>query len=113
MLTESIMHDCLLQLFRSENLECFCMLLSIIGKELDNDRSRPRMNQFFELMAKIVNDKKKTAKVRFMLQDVIELRKASGYHGALTTTRHHNKGIITLLNYNTRIIIMTTTLVSM
>ncbi|XP_052245619.1 eukaryotic translation initiation factor 4 gamma 1-like [Dreissena polymorpha] len=75
MLTENIMHDCLVQLFRSKNLECFCMLLSTIGKELDSDRSRPRMNQYFELMAKIVNDKKKPAKVRFMLQDVIDLRK--------------------------------------
>ncbi|KAH3718398.1 hypothetical protein DPMN_061202 [Dreissena polymorpha] len=73
--TENIMHDCLYKVFRSKDLECFCMLLSTIGKDLDSDRGRPRMNQYFELMAKIVNDKKNPAKVRFMLQDIIDLRK--------------------------------------
>ncbi|XP_052211936.1 eukaryotic translation initiation factor 4 gamma 1-like isoform X2 [Dreissena polymorpha] len=78
MLTENIMHDCVFKLLRSkdaESLECLCRLLTTIGKELDSDKARPRMDQYFQQMDKIVNDKKNSARVRFMLQDMIDLRK--------------------------------------
>ncbi|XP_065935828.1 eukaryotic translation initiation factor 4 gamma 3 isoform X4 [Magallana gigas] len=94
MLTENIMHDCLFKLLRAkdeESLECLCRLLSTIGKELDTDKARksteknsnvqeqfhyqPRMDQYFNQMDKVVQEKKTSSRVRFMLQDVIDLRK--------------------------------------
>lgn len=38
---------------------------------------QPRMEQYFQQMGKIVNDKKNSARVRFMLQDVMDLRLVS------------------------------------
>ena len=38
---------------------------------------QPRMDQYFTQMTKIVNEKKTSSRVRFMLQDVIDLRKVS------------------------------------
>ncbi len=43
MLTESIMHDCLLKLLRSndeDSLECLCRLLTTVGKELDHAKAK-------------------------------------------------------------------------
>ncbi|XP_067659282.1 eukaryotic translation initiation factor 4 gamma 1-like [Haliotis asinina] len=77
MLTENIMHDCVFKLLRSrdeENLECLCRLLTTIGKELESDKAKPRMDQYFQQMKKIVAEKKVSSRCRFMLQDVIELR---------------------------------------
>ncbi|WAR14208.1 IF4G1-like protein [Mya arenaria] len=36
--------------------------------------SKPRMDQHFQQMAKLANDKKNTARVRFMIEDVISVR---------------------------------------
>ncbi|XP_055958553.1 eukaryotic translation initiation factor 4 gamma 3 isoform X2 [Patella vulgata] len=77
MLTENIMHDCVFKLLRSrdeENLECLCRLLTTIGKELDKEKAKPRVDQYFQKMQKIVGEKKTSSRVRFMLQDVIDLR---------------------------------------
>ncbi|XP_045163528.1 eukaryotic translation initiation factor 4 gamma 1-like isoform X2 [Mercenaria mercenaria] len=77
MLTENSMHDCVFKLLRTkdpENLECLCRLLTSIGKELDVDKAKPRMDQYFQQMGKIVNEKKTPPRVRFMLQDVMDLR---------------------------------------
>ena len=35
---------------------------------------QPRMEQYFQQMGKIVKDTKNSARVRFMLQDVVDLR---------------------------------------
>lgn len=43
MLTESIMHDCILRLLRShdeDSLECLCRLLTTIGKDIDYEKSK-------------------------------------------------------------------------
>ncbi|KAL3861769.1 hypothetical protein ACJMK2_007790 [Sinanodonta woodiana] len=77
MLTENIMHDCVFKLLRTKDensIECLCILLKTIGKELDTDKAKPRMDQYFAQMQKRVNEKKLSSRVRFMLQDVIELR---------------------------------------
>uniref|UniRef100_A0A8C0BLK5 Eukaryotic translation initiation factor 4 gamma 1 n=1 Tax=Buteo japonicus TaxID=224669 RepID=A0A8C0BLK5_9AVES len=66
MLTEAIMHDCVVKLLKNhdeESLECLCRLLTTIGKDLD-----------FE---KIIKEKKTSSRIRFMLQDVIDLRRNS------------------------------------
>ena len=44
MLTEKIMHDCIVRLLRGnsdeENLECLCRLMTTIGKDIDHQKSK-------------------------------------------------------------------------
>nr|XP_034299256.1 eukaryotic translation initiation factor 4 gamma 3 isoform X3 [Crassostrea gigas] len=78
MLTEKIMHDCLFNLLKTkdeERLKSVCELFLRFGKTLDTERAKPRMDQYFNQMDKIVQKKKTSSRVRFMLQDVIDLRK--------------------------------------
>ncbi|XP_071623378.1 eukaryotic translation initiation factor 4 gamma 3 isoform X3 [Heliangelus exortis] len=77
MLTEVIMHDCVVKLLKNhdeESLECLCRLLTTIGKDLDFEKAKPRMDQYFNQMEKIVKERKTSSRIRFMLQDVIDLR---------------------------------------
>ncbi|NXG26359.1 IF4G1 factor, partial [Grallaria varia] len=80
MLTEAIMHDCVVKLLKNhdeESLECLCRLLTTIGKDLDFEKAKPRMDQYFNQMEKIIKEKKTSSRIRFMLQDVIDLRRNS------------------------------------
>ncbi|KAM9318383.1 eukaryotic translation initiation factor 4 gamma 1-like isoform 3-T4 [Pholidichthys leucotaenia] len=80
MLTEVIMHDCIVKLLKNhdeESLECLCRLLSTIGKDLDFEKAKPRMDQYFNQMEKIIKERKTTARIRFMLQDVLDLRQSN------------------------------------
>ncbi|KAF7648962.1 hypothetical protein LDENG_00149320 [Lucifuga dentata] len=80
MLTEAIMHDCVVKLLKNhdeESLECLCRLLSTIGKDLDFEKAKPRMDQYFNQMDKIIKERKTSSRIRFMLQDVLDLRKNS------------------------------------
>ncbi|XP_068593625.1 eukaryotic translation initiation factor 4 gamma 1a isoform X2 [Cebidichthys violaceus] len=80
MLTEAIMHDCVVKLLKNhdeESLECLCRLLSTIGKDLDFEKAKPRMDQYFNQMDKIIKEKKTSSRIRFMLQDVIDLRRCN------------------------------------
>lgn len=46
MLTEPIMHDCVVKLLKNhdeESLECLCRLLSTIGKDLDFEKAKVSM----------------------------------------------------------------------
>ncbi|XP_077146227.1 eukaryotic translation initiation factor 4 gamma 1 isoform X1 [Ranitomeya variabilis] len=77
MLTEAIMHDCVVKLLKNhdeESLECLCRLLSTIGKDLDFERAKPRMDQYFNQVDKIIKERKTSSRIRFMLQDVLDLR---------------------------------------
>ena len=43
MLTEKIMHDCLVRLLKSEDpeaYECLCRLLTTIGKDIDHPKNK-------------------------------------------------------------------------
>ncbi|XP_066544926.1 eukaryotic translation initiation factor 4 gamma 1-like [Amia ocellicauda] len=79
MLNENTMHNCVIvQLLRKqdeESLECLCRLLSTIGKDLDSEKSKPPMDQYFKQMEQIVKERKTSSRIRFMLQDVLDLRK--------------------------------------
>lgn len=84
MLTEAIMHECIRKLLSQgdeESLECLCRLLKTIGKELDQGKSSKNpheihpMDQYFGQMQKIVDRRLTSSRVRFMLQDVIDLKK--------------------------------------
>ncbi|KAK9515856.1 hypothetical protein VZT92_026458 [Zoarces viviparus] len=80
MLSEAIMHDCVVKLLKKhdeDSVECLCRLLSTVGKDLDFEKAKPRMDQYFNQMDKIIKKKKTSSRIRFMLQDVIDLRRCS------------------------------------
>ncbi|KAM4877901.1 LOW QUALITY PROTEIN: eukaryotic translation initiation factor 4 gamma 1-like [Thomomys bottae] len=77
MLTEAIMHECVVKLLKNhdeESLECLCHLLTTIGKDLDFAKAKPRMDQYFNQMEKFIKEKKTSFHIRFMLQDVLDLQ---------------------------------------
>ena len=88
MLTARIMHECVRKLLSSnpsdeESLECLCRLVTTVGQNLDIEtKSRLAkgpvqglcdMSNYFKEMNKLVNEKKTSSRVRFLLQDVIDL----------------------------------------
>ena len=80
MLTESIMFDCIERLLKQEsdeeNIECLCRLLTTIGKELDKPNNQAKMKSAFERLDKITKKKDiVSARIRFMILDVIDLRR--------------------------------------
>ncbi|KAM9801706.1 eukaryotic translation initiation factor 4 gamma 1-like [Neosynchiropus ocellatus] len=77
MLNDVIMHDCIIKLLRTpddEFLECLCKLLSTIGKNLDADKDQTHMDKYFHQMKTIVKERRTSTRIRFMLQDVLDLR---------------------------------------
>ena len=91
-LSAKIMHQCILRLLSQpedeESLECLCRLLSTIGKELEtpavqagaarnaSDPSLEKMNSYFSSLDSIVQKRKVSNRIRFMIQDVIDLRRS-------------------------------------
>ncbi|CAB1349584.1 unnamed protein product [Coregonus sp. 'balchen'] len=79
MLTESIVHTCIIKLSNDgddNSLECLCTMLSTIGKDLDVEKARPRMNQYYRNIETIVKNRTTSPRIRYMLQDVLDLRKS-------------------------------------
>ncbi|KRT79506.1 hypothetical protein AMK59_7397 [Oryctes borbonicus] len=79
MLTVNIMNKCLNHLLVNkdeESLECLCKLLSTIGKDLED--KKVDLGSIFHIIREIVDKKhgKVSSRVRFMLQDVIDLRQS-------------------------------------
>lgn len=86
------MHQCIIRLLAQpedeESLEALCLLLSTIGKELENlatntsgrsasnSNQRETMNGYFNGLEAIVKNRKTSNRIRFMIQDVIDLRKS-------------------------------------
>ncbi|XP_012530181.1 eukaryotic translation initiation factor 4 gamma 3 isoform X2 [Monomorium pharaonis] len=79
-LTTKIMHRCIRHLLEQndeDNLECLCKLLTTIGKDLELKGPAEEMQEYFNKMQEIVARKgqsKISSRIRFMLQDVIDLR---------------------------------------
>lgn len=77
MLTAKIMLRCLSKLLDNkdeESLECLCKLLTTIGKELEQKQND--LGPIFTAMKEIADKKscKFSSRIRFMIQDVIDLR---------------------------------------
>ncbi|CAG0894782.1 unnamed protein product [Darwinula stevensoni] len=118
MLTVKIMHECIQQLFsgwaksRDEgSLECLCKLLTTIGKHmedsdltmkggsscLNSEMHRQQMNSYFKTIDKIVKARLTSSRVRFILQDVIDLREPNISGESLTSeVRGYNSSSATL-----------------
>ncbi|ORY90100.1 armadillo-type protein [Leucosporidium creatinivorum] len=80
MLTERIMHECIKKLLANtenpdeEDIESLCRLLTTVGKGLDNPKAKQHMDIYFSRMSLIGNNPKTPSRMRFMIQDVAELR---------------------------------------
>uniref|UniRef100_A0A1L8DS71 Putative translation initiation factor 4f ribosome/mrna-bridging subunit eif-4g n=2 Tax=Nyssomyia neivai TaxID=330878 RepID=A0A1L8DS71_9DIPT len=77
MLTSNIMNNCIAILMSNrheDNLECLCKLLTTIGSRLDQNV----LVEYFVKLQEIVDNRKQhkiSSRVRFMIQDLIDLRK--------------------------------------
>uniref|UniRef100_A0A4W5M881 RING-type domain-containing protein n=1 Tax=Hucho hucho TaxID=62062 RepID=A0A4W5M881_9TELE len=78
MLTECVMHDVIIKLLKNQDdnsLEGLCTLLYTIGKDLDVKKARPRMDQYYNQIVKVVKNRTTSPRITSMLQDVLDLRK--------------------------------------
>ncbi|RLM64959.1 hypothetical protein C2845_PM16G15390 [Panicum miliaceum] len=81
MLTERIMHECINKLLGDyqnpdeEDLEALCKLMSTIGEMIDHPRAKVHMDIYFDLIQKLSTNLKLSSRIRFILEDVIDLRK--------------------------------------
>ncbi|XP_026070348.1 E3 ubiquitin/ISG15 ligase TRIM25-like isoform X2 [Carassius auratus] len=76
MLTEPIIHDCIVKLLKKrdeESLECLCCLLSNTWKHLYFEKSKPRMDQYLNDMKKIIKEQKTSSRICFMLQEFLDI----------------------------------------
>ena len=77
LLRENLMHDCISEMLRCGDekcLESMRKLLFTIGKDLDSDKAKPRIDQYFQQLKNIIMSKKVSTRVVFLLRDVVELR---------------------------------------
>uniref|UniRef100_A0A6B2EBA2 Eukaryotic translation initiation factor 4 gamma 2 n=1 Tax=Phlebotomus kandelakii TaxID=1109342 RepID=A0A6B2EBA2_9DIPT len=94
MVSESTIHQCIIQLLepnannhmRNEDMECLCQLLRTCGKNLDTEQGQVLMNQYFQGMAKKSLSAKYPPRIRFMLRDIIELRRNNWIPRKVATT---------------------------
>ncbi|KAF8346025.1 armadillo-type protein [Amanita rubescens] len=80
MLTERIMHECIKKLLgnmhdpEEEEIESLCTLMTTVGSLLDTQRGRAHMDVYFQGMKELTQNLNVSPRMRFMLQDVLELR---------------------------------------
>jgi len=89
-LQEAVLHTCIKQLMqtrkkgsgeqqvemRAVDVECLYQLMTTCGKKLDHEMAKSLMDQYFLRMLKL-KEKSKVfpSRIRFMIQDVVDLRK--------------------------------------
>ncbi|XP_062869467.1 eukaryotic translation initiation factor 4 gamma 2a [Trichomycterus rosablanca] len=81
---ESILHKCIKTLLEKkkriqlkdmgEDLECLCQIMRTVGPRLDHNKAKSLMDQYFTRMRSLMNNKDLPARIRFLLQDTVELR---------------------------------------
>src|SRR5687768_5993886 len=77
MLTHRILHQCceeLVKKTKAEDLECLCQIMTSCGQLLDSERGKNLMDQYFARILELSKNDKLQPRIRFMLQDVLELR---------------------------------------
>ncbi|KAG6805425.1 hypothetical protein H0H92_015443 [Tricholoma furcatifolium] len=80
MLTERIMHECLKKLLgnvdnpEEEDIESCCKLMMTVGFMLDTARAANHMSVYFARIAELKISPLVSSRIKFMLQDVLELR---------------------------------------
>lgn len=83
MLTERIMHACIRKLLDYEGdpdeaeIESLCKLLKTVGQPLDeSEKSHAVMNAYFQRINSMIETENLPSRMKFMLMDVVDLRKA-------------------------------------
>ncbi|XP_067444798.1 eukaryotic translation initiation factor 4 gamma 2a [Thunnus thynnus] len=81
---ESILHKCIKTLLEKkkrvqlkdmgEDLECLCQIMKTVGPKLDHEKAKSLMDQYFSRMRSLTNNKELPARIRFLLQNTVELR---------------------------------------
>uniref|UniRef100_A0A673CII9 Eukaryotic translation initiation factor 4 gamma 2 n=1 Tax=Sphaeramia orbicularis TaxID=375764 RepID=A0A673CII9_9TELE len=81
---ESILHKCIKTLLEKkkrvqlkdmgEDLECLCQIMKTVGPKLDHEKARSLMDQYFSRMRSLTNNNELPARIRFLLQNTVELR---------------------------------------
>lgn len=84
MLHEGILHRCIKQLLEkkknlpiqesAEDLECLCQIMTTVGRRLDTPKAKAWMDQYFSRIKHFAGIIELPSRIRFMLQDVLELR---------------------------------------
>lgn len=88
LLNEAILHKCIRTLLEkgkhekysdmSDDLECLCKMMPCVGKKLDQNEAKKLMDQYFDRLEKLKSIQGKDAlpvRIKFMIQDCIDLRK--------------------------------------
>ncbi|CAK8692844.1 unnamed protein product [Clavelina lepadiformis] len=78
LLTESIMHTCIMSLLKdgdNESLEFICGLLTTIGKDLDHIKEESRIDEYFREIENLTREKRTSHCVRLMIPYLVNLRK--------------------------------------
>lgn len=60
---------------RCEDMECLSQIFRTCGRQLDTDKSKNLIDQYFNNMENKSNSSKYPPRIRFMIRDIIELRK--------------------------------------
>ncbi|CAD5126041.1 DgyrCDS14214 [Dimorphilus gyrociliatus] len=84
MVHEGVLHKCIKQLLEKkkssnvndmvEDLECLCQIMKTVGRRLDTKPAKQWMNQYFDRIEMFMKSKELPPRVRFLLQDIVELR---------------------------------------
>ena len=84
LVSEAILHKCLKTLLkrgtnenlaeRCEDLECLTKIMQTVGKKLDQGQGKNLMDQYLERIKKIQAQKDLPLRIRFILQDIVDLR---------------------------------------
>eukprot|EP00741_Cyanophora_paradoxa_P021364 tig00021350_g20623.t1 len=81
MLTEKIMHDCVMMLLgpkkeeiHEDNLEALCRLMETVGQQMDHEKARPYIDKYFARVKEFSTDQQFSSRIRFMLMDLLDLR---------------------------------------
>ncbi|PIK51072.1 putative eukaryotic translation initiation factor 4 gamma 1 [Apostichopus japonicus] len=80
LLREKIMQGCIFRLIKAndeESLECVSVLVSTVGHCLDHQKGKALMDHYFNQVDKIIKEKKVSSGIRFMLQDLKDLRESN------------------------------------
>ena len=82
---DSILHRCCEQLLvgrrkqplpdQAEDLECLCHLMKTCGRILDTTKGKALMDQYFMRLQQHADSEVFPVRIRFLIQDIIELRK--------------------------------------
>jgi translation initiation factor 4G len=67
-----------------EKIEALCKLLITVGNAMEKKKQRDELNKIFEQLAILTQNKKVSSRLRFMVQDIIDLRR-DGWKGRLTS----------------------------